>query len=50
MTIHDFDKASVSNARSLHFFLECYDEAYRAKLDGILGCQMGEAVKQQNYQ
>ena len=45
MTIHDFDKTSVSNARPLHFFLERYKAAYRAELDSFVRCLMGEVVK-----
>jgi myo-inositol 2-dehydrogenase/D-chiro-inositol 1-dehydrogenase len=44
MSIHDFDKTGVSNARPLHLFLERYEAAYRAKLDSFVGCLMGEAV------
>ena len=44
MSIHDFDKTGVSNARPLHLFLERYEAAYRAKLDSFVRCLMGEAV------
>ena len=44
MSIPEFDKTGVSNARPLHLFLERYEAAYRAKLDGFVRCLMGEAV------
>jgi myo-inositol 2-dehydrogenase/D-chiro-inositol 1-dehydrogenase len=44
-TVVAYDQTGVSSAKPLHFFLERYEAAYRAELDGFIRCLMGEAVK-----
>ncbi len=44
-TVVVYNQAGVRSAKPLHFFLERYEAAYRAELDGFVRCLMGEAVK-----
>ena len=43
-TVQSYNRAGVSSARPVHFFIERYEAAYRAELDSFVRCLMGEAI------
>ncbi len=44
-TVQSYNRAGVSSARPVHFFLERYEAAYRVELDSFIQCLLGESIE-----